>query len=631
MVTVEAMQAMMAHLQEQNANNLATLARQQMEALQAIVARSMRAQSTGGMTDTRGIGRPVTFKGDEGKYAEWKAKLNAYLRIMTAESDGWMKWACNEGQTITEESLDLEFGQQSGVVKEFSIKLYSILMSCTEDDAFRICHSVKDGNGLEALRLVAKRYEPRTPATKRALLKVVINNPQAKDPKDIEKNLMRVEELMKKYEVLAGQPLPEDLRATVIIDLCTKDLKEHLELTTREMSYKEVREEIMAYVERKRDLFGSQLKAMECDNHEEQKPDDKPYNWWGGAADQWYDGSWCEEPTCGDMCPMQAQWGKGPRADYKGGKGWYKGGEQWKGNWMDKGGKKGGGKGTGGKDGKGKGKGGGFQGHCHWCGEWGHSQSRCLKKDEYMDAMRKNRGQANNVESEEKPKNDLEALEKSQGWRTLCYLGTNRFGALAEEDEESEEEYEDEVMNKYVTCPVCPPAPGLEEKSPKFKKVKKEWNSLQGKGGNPEINAMSGGGSKEDLWITVDSGASENVIAESMAPQFKVKESQGSRDGVVYVAANGETMPNRGEKDVKVVTAEGHKCMLKMQVTDVQKPLMSVARICDAGHRVVFEHDGGYVEHKVTKQRTNFNRVDNVYRLRVGLASSEAGFTRQGR
>ena len=55
---------------------------------------------------------------------------------------------------------------------------------------------------------------------------------------------------------------------TVIIDLCTKDLKEHLELITLEMKHKEVREEIMSFVERKRDLFGTQLKAMEVDNHE---------------------------------------------------------------------------------------------------------------------------------------------------------------------------------------------------------------------------------------------------------------------------------------------------------------------------------------------------------------------------
>ena len=84
------------------------------------------------------------------------------------------------------------------------------------------------------MRLLMKRYEPRTPGTKRALLKAVINNTPAKKPEDIEK-----------YEVLGGESLPEDLRVTVIIDLCTKDLKEHLELITREMKYKEVREEIM--------------------------------------------------------------------------------------------------------------------------------------------------------------------------------------------------------------------------------------------------------------------------------------------------------------------------------------------------------------------------------------------------
>ena len=62
-----------------------------------------------------------------------------------------------------------------------------------------------------------KRYEPRTPGTKRAMLKAVINNVAAKKPEEIEKNLMHVEELMKKYEVLGGEPLPEDLRVTVII------------------------------------------------------------------------------------------------------------------------------------------------------------------------------------------------------------------------------------------------------------------------------------------------------------------------------------------------------------------------------------------------------------------------------
>ena len=76
------------------------------------------------------------------------------------------------------------------------------------------------------MRLFMKRYEPRTPGTKRALLKAVINNLPSKRPDEIEKNMMHVEELMRKYEQHAGEALPEDHRITVIIDLCTKDLRD---------------------------------------------------------------------------------------------------------------------------------------------------------------------------------------------------------------------------------------------------------------------------------------------------------------------------------------------------------------------------------------------------------------------
>ena len=71
-----------------------------------------------------------------------------------------------------------------------------------------------------------------------------------------------VGELMRKLEQLSGEGLPEDLRITVIIDLSTKDLREHLEQGTKETSCNEVRDEIVADVERKRD-FGSQVKDME--------------------------------------------------------------------------------------------------------------------------------------------------------------------------------------------------------------------------------------------------------------------------------------------------------------------------------------------------------------------------------
>ena len=50
------------------------------------------------------------------------------------------------------------------------------------------------------------------------------------------------------------------------------------------------------------------------------------------------------------------------------------------------------------------------------------------------------------------------------------------------------------------------------------------------------------------LLISVDSGASENVTSERMAPQFEVRRSKGSRGGVKCVTASS-LMNNKGEKD----------------------------------------------------------------------------------
>ena len=138
-------------------------------------------------------------------------------------------------------------------------------------------------------------------------------------------------------------------------------------------------------------------------------------------------------------------------------------------------------------------------------------------------------------------------------------------------------------------------------------------------------------GAENSLEITIDSGASENVMGSSMAPSIPTSTSPGSRAGVEYLAANGAKMRNQGEKLVPVVTKDGFKCDLKMQVTDVKRPLMSVARICDAAHRVTFGSEGGTIESLDGKCKVPFDRVHNVYRLRVRIAEDVAGFHRQGR
>ena len=49
---------------------------------------------------------------------------------------------------------------------------------------------------------------------------------------------------------------------------------------------------------------------------------------------------------------------------------------------------------------------------------------------------------------------------------------------------------------------------------------------------------------------------------------------------------------------------------MTFQAAPVSKPLGSVKRICAAGHRVVFEEDGSYIENKTTGE-VNMLREDN--------------------
>ena len=77
---------------------------------------------------------------------------------------------------------------------------------------------------------------------------------------------------------MSKSALQEDLKTVIVMELCTPDLKEHLEFNTKEMGYKETREAIMAYVERKRKDPST---AMEIGNHEHDC--EIAGDWWGGA------------------------------------------------------------------------------------------------------------------------------------------------------------------------------------------------------------------------------------------------------------------------------------------------------------------------------------------------------------
>ena len=160
------------------------------------------------------------------------------------------------------------------------------------------------------------------------------------------------------------------------------------------------------------------------------------------------------------------------------------------------------------------------------------------------------------------------------------------------------------------------------EKHVRFEEVrgKKEGNgeSKESKGNILRVKA------KEDIdeeWeyinVTVDSGAVDHVVNEECGKQFGVRETEMSKKGGYYVAANNTKIYNKGERDVKGYTEEGRKAGMTFQVAGVNGPLGSVRKMCKEGNRVVFDEEGSFIEDKKTGMRTKIQNEGEAYILKL--------------
>ena len=117
--------------------------------------------------------------------------------------------------------------------------------------------------------------------------------------------------------------------------------------------------------------------------------------------------------------------------------------------------------------------------------------------------------------------------------------------------------------------------------------------------------------------MCVDSGALENVIGEGMIQSVDTVPGSASRLGIEYEVANGTRIPNLGEQRVYAVTDEGVRRMLTLQVCDVKKGLLSVSKIAQKDHGVVFDPDGSYIEDTASKERLWLQQQGGMYTFKL--------------
>jgi hypothetical protein len=84
-------------------------------------------------------------------------------------------------------------------------------------------------------------------------------------------------------------------------------------------------------------------------------------------------------------------------------------------------------------------------------------------------------------------------------------------------------------------------------------------------------------------------------------------------NNVNYVAANGTKICNYGERKVKGVNDGWNKVGFAMQVADVNKVLMAVNQMVDAGNAVHFEKDNHHIFNYRTGCRTDMEELNGQY------------------
>jgi len=139
------------------------------------------------------------------------------------------------------------------------------------------------------------------------------------------------------------------------------------------------------------------------------------------------------------------------------------------------------------------------------------------------------------------------------------------------------------------------------------------------------------------LTVTADSGAGNHVLSREDIPGYAVGESAGSRAGRGFVGVSGDRIDNEGEAELNLAGPSG-AFRSTFQVAKVNRPLMSIARICDKGHTVIFCKTHASVQDSRGQEICKFLRKGNLYMIDVTLKAPgrktpgrTAGFTRPGR
>ena len=200
---------------------------------------------------------------------------------------------------------------------------------------------------------------------------------------------------------------------------------------------------------------------------------------------------------------------------------------------------------------------------------------------------------------------------------------SNKFEALQSDEEEGEDD-------ECVECNASESPRGKEKKG-----ILKQISTLQ-KAVRKE-KSVGACNEKKRGWqclsVAVDSGACDNVIdpKDINAYEDRVEDTEASRNEEHFLAANGEEIPNYGQVKIPAITREKTVRGITFQAAGVSKGLLSVEKMNECGHVVIFDGDESIIINKKTGEINQLRRQDGNFMLDLWIPPPEVaqdlGFT----
>ena len=180
------------------------------------------------VVDTRLLGRPSTFGGAEAEWPDWAFSMRAYGAAIDAAFPGAMEVASRATAPVLVTTHGVP---EQNVARQ----LFFMLAMMTKGPALAIVRQAEISgggpNGLEAWRLLVRRYEPEASTRTLGLLQQILNPvPFPDNVTGFEEALSKWELTISRWESSAHDALNEDVKIALLLKMTPEPLRQNLHL-----------------------------------------------------------------------------------------------------------------------------------------------------------------------------------------------------------------------------------------------------------------------------------------------------------------------------------------------------------------------------------------------------------------